>query len=106
MNKVENFFSLTKISYKKTNNQWFDLDLHTLLNKKEKLYKRYINNKNLQTKQAFIQARNLYFSTVKTKKQEYYNLNFINCKKDIKSTRKLINSIIGKSINLIAEALS
>ena len=45
MNKFENFFSLTEISCKKTNNQWFDLDLHILLNKKEKLYKKYINNK-------------------------------------------------------------
>ena len=45
MNKIEKFFSLTKISYKKTNNQWFDLDFHTLLNKKEKLYKIYRNNK-------------------------------------------------------------
>ena len=45
MNKFENFFPLTKISCKKTNNQWFDSDLHILLNKKEKLYKRYINNK-------------------------------------------------------------
>ena len=82
MNKFEIFFPLTKISYKKTNNQWFDLDLHTLLNKKEKLYKRYRNNKNPQTRQAFTQARNLYFSTVKTKKQKYYNLKFIDCKKD------------------------
>ena len=32
MNKFENFFPLIKISYKKTNNQWFHLDLHTLLN--------------------------------------------------------------------------
>ena len=96
MNKFENFFPLTKISCKKTNNQWFDSDLHILLNKKEKLCKRYINNKNPQTRQAFTQARNLYFSTVKTKKQEYYNLKFNNCKKDIKSTWKLINSIIGK----------
>ena len=69
------FFFLTKISYKKTNNQWFDFDLHILLNKKEKLYKRYINNKNPSTKQAFTHARNLYFSPVKTKRQEYYNLN-------------------------------
>ena len=38
MNKFENFFPLTKISCKKTNNQWFDSDLHILLNKKEKLY--------------------------------------------------------------------
>ena len=68
MNKFENFFLLTKISCKKTNNQWFDSDLHILLNKKEKLYKRYINNKNRQTRQAFTQARNLYFSTVKAKK--------------------------------------
>ena len=68
MNKCENFFLLTKISYKKTNNQWFDSDLHILLNKKEKLYKRYINNKNSQTRQAFTQARNLYFTTVKIKK--------------------------------------
>ena len=34
MNKFENFFLLTKISYKKTNNQCFNLNLHTLLNKK------------------------------------------------------------------------
>ena len=60
------------------------------------MYKRYINNKNPQTRQAFTQARNLYFSTVKTKKQEYYNLKFNNCKKDIKSIWKLSNSIIGK----------
>ena len=38
----------------------------------------------------------MYFFTVKTKKQEYYNLKFCSCKKDIKSTWKLINSIIGK----------
>ena len=68
------------------------------------MYKRYINNKNPQTRQAFTQATNLYFSTVKTKKQKYYNLKFNNCIKDIKSTWKLINSIIGKNINLIAEA--
>ena len=80
MNEYENFFPLTKISYKKTNDQWFDLDLHTLLNNKEKLYKKCINNKNPKTRQAFTQARNLYFSTVKTKKQEYYNFKFNNCK--------------------------
>ena len=45
----------------------------------------YINNKNPQTRQAFTQARNLYFSTVKTKKQEYYNLKFNNCKKTLKA---------------------
>ena len=60
------------------------------------MYKRYINNKNPQTRQAFTKARNLYFFTVKTKKQEYYNLKFNNCKKDIKSTWKLINFIIEK----------
>ena len=60
------------------------------------MYKRYINNKIPQTRQAFTQVRNLYFFTVKTEKREYYNLKFNNCKKDIKSTWKLINSIIGK----------
>ena len=38
----------------------------------------------------------MYFSTVKTKKQEYYNLEFNNYKKDIKSTWKLINFNLGK----------
>ena len=36
------------------------------------------------------------FPLLKQKKQKYYNLKFNNCKKDIKSTWKLINSIIGK----------
>ena len=67
MNEFENFFPLTKISYKKTNYQWFDFDLHTLLNNKEKLYKKCINNKNPKTRQAFTQARNLYFLLSKQK---------------------------------------
>ena len=85
MNEFENFFPLTKISYKKTSNQWFDPDLHTLLNNKEKLYKKHINNKNLKTRQPFTQARNLYFSTVKTKNRNIIISNLTIVKKTLKA---------------------
>ena len=89
-------FPMKKTTKQKENKEWFDKELNNLLYKKEKLFKAFLKEKNQKNKEAFLKCRNLYFRTVKLKKQAFYLKKFNSYKHDLKRTWLMINSLLGK----------
>ena len=86
MIEFEKSFPLTTVTHKNSKIKWFDLELQNLLRNKEKLFIKYVNKKTDRSKTTLTKARNLYFNTVRIKKQTYYSMKFDKCKNDIKNT--------------------
>ena len=91
----QNFFKQSK--NQKQNSQWFDKELWSLLHKKDRLHKKYIQKNNLLAKEKYLKIRNQYFHLIKQKKREYFKNKFKNYKHDIKKTWQTINEILGRT---------
>ena len=66
------------------------------MNQKDKLYKKFMAKKSIASKSRYNTARNVYYHTLKTKKNCYAPV-FGKYKTDFKETWKNINYILGKS---------
>ena len=77
-------------------NSWFDKDLQKLLQIKEKMFKKYCAKKNLLSKVNYNKARNIYFRTLKEKKEACYSSVFERHKNNLKQTWKIVNNLLGK----------
>ena len=86
------FFHLQKSRKNKSSKSWFDSELQKLLDKKE-LFRLYIHQKTLLTKNAFNEARNICFKAIK--KQAFFKQKFNGYKNDIKNNCRTVNSILG-----------
>ena len=63
----QNFFKQSK--NQKQSSQWFDKELWSLLHKKDRLHKIYIQKNNLLAKEKYLKIRNQYFHLIKQKKR-------------------------------------
>ena len=77
-------------------NSWFDKDLQKLLQIKEKMFRKYCAKKNLLSKVNYNKARNIYFRTLKEKKEAYYSSVFERHKNNLKQIWKIVNNLLGK----------
>ena len=71
MAKLKNFFPLQKSNKNKSSKSWFDSELQKLLDK-EKLIRWCIHQKTFLRKNAFNEARNIYFRAIKDKKTSIF----------------------------------
>ncbi|XP_077976386.1 uncharacterized protein LOC144432146 [Styela clava] len=83
------------------NKPWYDTELRKLNKVKQKLYKKLINNKNIDDKHKshYNECRNLYARLLHKKKSSYYMSKFASHKGNIKAVWKTINELIGKNKN-------
>ena len=76
------------------NKPWFSPDLLKLLKKKNKLYKRYVNNPTPLNHSAYKAHRNTYIYAIRSRKQSFFSDKFSRCSNNIKSTWKVINQLL------------
>ena len=78
-------------------NSWFDKDLEKLLQIKEKMFRKYCAEKNLLSKVNYNKAKNIYFRTLKEKKEAHYSSVFKRHKNNLKQIWKIVNNLLGKN---------
>ena len=89
-------FPLMKKQSKNFSSSRFTNELRKLLNKKDRMYKKYIKNKSPANRQKYNVARNMYFHKIVSEKQNYFKNLFTIHKNDIKKTWHSINLLLGK----------
>ena len=77
---INSYFPLKKKLNKNFSNSWFTNELKKLLKKKDRMYKKYIENKLPANHQKYNVARNTYFRKVAIEKQNYFKIYLRNIK--------------------------
>ena len=87
--------TICKSSYKSIpRNAWISKGLIKCCNKKLHLYKKYIKSRSNEAKQKYIVYRNKLKTILKKAEKDYYHKKFTTLQGNIRSTWKLINSMI------------
>ena len=87
--------TICKSSYKSIpRNAWISKGLIKCCNKKLHLYKKYIKSRSNEAKQKYIVYRNKLKTILKKAEKDYYHNKFTTLQGNIRSTWKLINSMI------------
>ena len=76
--------------------KWYDKELKKLKIKQEQSYHRYIENKTIANKLLSNQAKNVFFFTLKKKRNSFFEKKFQKYKKNSKATWKMINKLLGR----------
>lgn len=97
---------IKKIKKKRSPNQWISDELIKCCNDRDKLYKKWCNNRNNKEYEfQYKQFRNSLNKKLKNTKNNYYRMKFIENRNNMKVTWELINEIIGKKSNNIDETI-
>ena len=76
--------------------KWYDKELKKLKIKQEQSYHRYIENKTIANKVLSNQAKNIFFFTLKKKRNNFFEKKFQINKKNSKAIWKMINKLLGR----------
>ena len=76
---------------------WINKSLIRCIQKKNKLYKKFIHNRSFVNENKFKSYRNKVNNLLRKAKKHYFCLKFGNSKNDIKGTWKTINTLLNKS---------
>ena len=90
-------FPLVAVKLRDNINEWYDVELKELQNKKTHFYKRYLVNETVFAKSNYHKIRIKYFHLLKQKKQNYYQQLLLKRKCCTKNMWKVINILLGKS---------
>ena len=91
------FFPLKPPKKRAPGSKWFSKERSSLLHKKDRLHKKFMDTGCTEIKSKYQKAKNLYFHLVNLKKTEYYWSKFRQYKSNIKKTWQCINYLLGKS---------
>ena len=87
-----------KPSKKRFKNDWYTADLKDLNDIKERNYNRFIHDQNNKLlERRYLRSKNKYYNKIKTAKKQYFQKLFVKVKHNIKSTWKVINSVLGRN---------
>ena len=90
----ESCFPVKKMRIKQNKNMWFDEILQKMHKKKNKLYRKYLENPTEYRKTAYKKFKNKYINALRTTKKKYYAQMFMNVKGNSNGTWKIINNLI------------
>jgi len=85
-----------RVSRKSPKHPWMTKLLIKSCNKKSRLYKKMIKNPSDKNTQVFTQYRNKLKSLLRSAERSYYNDKFMQCKQDLKSTWKLVRTLLNQ----------
>ena len=77
--------------------KWYDYSLHKLKIKSDRLHKKYLANRTNTNKLKYNHVKNKYYFEINHKRDRFYKNLFDKYKKDMKSTWKVINKLLGKT---------
>ena len=81
---------------KRSENAWISIGLRKLSKTKEKLYKKFLTNKTVESETKYKVYRNELNHLIRIAKKNYYNNRFSQAHNNLKSTWKVINELAGK----------
>ena len=86
-----------EIKTKNLQNPWFTKGLAKSSKRKQDLYEKFLKKRNLETETAYKTYKSLFEKLKKNAKRLYYQNKLKNCEGNIKSMRKIMKEIVGKS---------
>jgi cytidylate kinase len=89
-----------KIKAKAIANPWMNKQLLKCSKKKQKLYNKFLKNKNTENEQKYKKYKTFYQILIKNAKKSYYSMLITKNQSNSKKTWSIINDIIGKDKNI------
>lgn len=86
----------TKTKYNVNNKPWLSKGLLKSINRKNKLYKKYLSSPNPNSESCYKNYKNKLNHSLRIAKRLYYEKKLIDSKSNIKNTWKILNEIINK----------
>lgn len=103
INKFLNIFNETipyeiiKTKTKTLANPWMNKSLVKCSKKKQKLYNKFLKNRNIENENKYKNYKYFYQNLLKNEKKQFYSNKIYECKSDIKKTWSVINNIMGRN---------
>ena len=98
-------FPYKKVCIKHRKNEWFNETLGQMHKKKNRLYRKFLNNPTEYRKKVYVSYKNKYTNAIRNTKKIFYSQKFLNVQGNSSGTWKLINNILNNKSPVLPETI-